>query len=556
MKLKSRLLRLFLLSTFTASVLLTGCGGEKQEAKASDEEEQSATTPEAEQEPEPDPEVEPVKLLADPAAPSAVPSSFAEVTAQLDQGGDVFGYLATDSFLGNLNKELDSLKALFNKQADSDEEKELIDSTHKVITALIGNSGLQQLSGVGVSSVPIEEDLYRTKFVLHHREGDNTGYLWKLFGSEPQYLSGLDLLPTTTAAAGFSEFDLAAVWRAFTAEIETSGSPEMKQAIQGAPAMIQAMTQMSIDDLFAAMGKDFGFIVTLDDSQMMPLPLPSPEPMQIPSPGALLVMKPGNDTLFTRIEAMLAKNPMVQKATNGNQRTFEFQLPLPIPNLKPTLLFDGEHLIVGTSGELIQEALSVNSGQSEGFKDTEEFKRLARVLPNYGNGFSYFSKQIADLSNQLRQIGSSQEQMLGQVMELMETSETYLVSQVTPKGLVWTGVSSVEPASTLLDGISVSGVSLLAGMTLPAVAKAREKAQEIQCRKACIEVQSAKTQWALKNKKTGTATVTIAELIEAGLLNGGRSCPAGGPITVGPANAQANCPKHNHLNFPRTEESK
>ena len=137
-------LKLFLLATFIASVLLTGCGGEEQKTKAPNKDVQPAAAPESEPEPQTaESEVEAVKLLPDPAATSAEPNSFAEVTAKLDQGGGMFGYLATDSFLGSVNDELNDLQKLFTEQAESDEEKESIDSAFQIVTALIENSGIR-----------------------------------------------------------------------------------------------------------------------------------------------------------------------------------------------------------------------------------------------------------------------------------------------------------------------------------------------------------------------------------------------------------------------------
>lgn len=553
--------RLFLTVTFTASVLMTGCGGEKQDTTppASERSKITSTEPDSEAEPttESDPG-SPINLLPEPSAPNAEPNSFAEVTAKLDQGGSMFGYLATDSFLNSVNDELEKLRVLFNEQAETASEKEGVNSAFKIVTALIENSGVRQLTGVGFSSVAVEDGLHRTKLVLHHREGEGTGYLWKLFGSEPQPLAGLDLLPTTTAAAGFSEFDLGAVWRAVTAEIAASGSPEVKQAVEQAPAMMQAMTQMTIEELFTAMGTEFGFVITLDESQMLPLPLPTPEPIQIPTPNLLIVFKPGNDTFYSRLEALLSANPMVKKASEGNLRTLEMGALLPmVPSLRPTIIFDGEYLILGTNPDVIKQALSVKSGQAEGFKDTDEFRRLARVLPNYGNGFTYMSKRFNDLVNQTRTIGSAENKLVGELIGgLSESADTLQISQVTAEGLMWTGASTVEPASAMLTTVTTGGGAIFAGMTIPALAKARAKAAEIKCRNQCLAIQAAKSKWAQQNRKPPNTVVTLANLIDAELINKETACPADGKLLIGEIKVHANCFQHKHSEFPQKEEAK
>ncbi|MBI2150513.1 MAG: hypothetical protein HYU27_07900 [Acidobacteria bacterium] len=58
-----------------------------------------------------------------------------------------------------------------------------------VVTRLVKNSGVEQVSGFGMISVAREKGLYRGKAILHHYKGNDSGYLWSVFGKNPHSLA-------------------------------------------------------------------------------------------------------------------------------------------------------------------------------------------------------------------------------------------------------------------------------------------------------------------------------------------------------------------------------
>ncbi len=174
---------------------------------------------------------QPAPLSPSPAAPhipeiiSAEKTSFDEVTAKLNKGGNLFVYLSTEQTLRGLSNHLSSLSNIASAWPGIPSEGR--DKLGRVIEALDDfavNSGIDQISGIGMSSIAREPGFYYGKMVIHHYEGQNNGIIWSLFGSTPHPLP-LDLLPDSTALAIFSDFDLPLAWTSISNMVAGPGCP-------------------------------------------------------------------------------------------------------------------------------------------------------------------------------------------------------------------------------------------------------------------------------------------------------------------------------------------
>ena len=90
----------------------------------------------------------------------------------------------------------------------------------------MSKSGLETLTGVGLSSVQMTPELHRTKFILHHAPGQGGGVLWNVLGKAPHPLHGLNFLTPSTAVAAFGDLDMAALWQLIEGELTNCGVPE------------------------------------------------------------------------------------------------------------------------------------------------------------------------------------------------------------------------------------------------------------------------------------------------------------------------------------------
>ena len=94
--------------------------------------------------------------------------------------------------------------------------------------------------------------------------------------------------------------------------------------------------------------------------------------------------------------------------------------------------------------------------------------------------------------------------------------------------------------------IVVAIIGLLAAIAIPNFVKARTKAQQNACINNLRQLDGAKAQWALENKKVDTDTVATSDV--APYLKGGimPDCPASGTYTVTTVSANPTCSVASH----------
>jgi prepilin-type N-terminal cleavage/methylation domain-containing protein len=91
--------------------------------------------------------------------------------------------------------------------------------------------------------------------------------------------------------------------------------------------------------------------------------------------------------------------------------------------------------------------------------------------------------------------------------------------------------------------IVVAIIGLLAAIAIPNFVRARTTAQKNSCVANLRQIDGAKQQWALENKKASTDTPADSDV--TGFLKGGNmpACPAGGSYTVNAVSADPTCSK-------------
>lgn len=495
-------------------------------------------------------------VLAQAQNPAIAKTSFNEVTSQLDPGGDFYMYLGTAQWLAHLSTKVEGWRQMVLNMPDAKpEDTTNINKAFDVVGHVIQDSGIQNLSGLGVSSVEVEPGLYRTKVLLHHYPEQGDGFLWKLCGGAPHPLTGLNLLPANTAMAMFSDADLPLVWSVVQDEVAKAGIPQAQDFMQQLPAQFEKSTKMNWDAFIHSLGGEFGLVLTLDDTYKVPIPTPNGL-LQVPSPGLLLAIRVNDDTIFNCISDQLKSNQQVITVeTNGLKMRI---MPVPLPmaiDLRPTAASSGGYLFVATSDSLVQEVLAVKSGQKPGLKSTAEFKRLSQGIPDQGNQFyfvgSEFSKTIIDIQKQVAantsQSGASaaQAQWIQSIFN-NHPGYSYSVGANTPQGCLTVGNGSQSAAAlALLPAIVVPGA--LAAIAIPNFEKARATSQENACINNLRQIDAAKQQWALEKNKTATDVPTEEDIAPYLMNNKMPRCPAGGTYTIGAVGEKPTCNIPGHM---------
>jgi competence protein ComGC len=479
---------------------------------------------------------------------SAVPNSFEQVTAQLDPGGSLYLYLGTEQWLDGLSAKV----AGFRKIADAipelkSDDRENVGKAFDVVTHVLKDSGVEEVSGFGMSAISPEKGVYHSKTMLHHYKGKGSGFLWTMFGQKPHALEGLNLLPATTAFASFSDLDLPLAWSVIQKEVAQSGFPEVEQGLAKVTEQFEKVTGLKWDKVMASLGGEFGFALTLDETKKITLPLPGASaPLEMPEPGLLLIAKTKDDTIFNRVDEVLKATGQAVVSTDKDglkMRTLSIPLPIPI-QLRPSVATKGGYLFIASTDSIIQEALAVQAGEKKGLKASGEFQRLAADIPAQGNNFSYWSPRLSGALKETQRNALAlapngpQLEWLQSMFTTTNLPCSYAVGANTEEGWKIVGNANQHPAKLLAVPVVIP---MLAAIAVPNFVKAREAAQKNACINNLRQIDGAKQQWALENKKEDSAISTREELQP--FLKSFPTCPAGGEYTI---NAVSEAPRCNH----------
>jgi hypothetical protein len=500
-----------------------------------------------------------------PAAPvkpvpsaSATKTSFDAVTAQLDPGGNFYLYLGTAQWLEQLSTKVEAYRGIVTALPDlKAEDLGNVNKAFDIFTRLIKDSGVEEVTGLGMSSLEVEPGFYRNKALLHHYPGHDTGFLWKLGGQKPHDLTGLDLLPETTAFAIFADLDVPLLWSVIQDETTKSGFPQAQDFLQKLPVQFEAGTKVKWDAFLHSLGGEFGFVLTLNPSNTIPIPIP-PSMIQVPEPGLMLALRVTDDTIFNRIDAELKSNPQVVSVNNNGLKMRTMPVPIPfVANLRPSAASTGGYLLIASSDDLINDAVAVKSGKLPGLKGTAEFKHLAQNLPTQGNQFTYLSEKFGQTIQQIqtqviagaaaRNSSPNQSQWIQSLMNQSHPAACYAVGVNTPEGCLTVGNGNQSYANlALLPAVAVPG--MLAAIAIPNFVKARATAQQNACLNNLRQIDAAKQQWALEYSKKTADVPTEKDLKPyIGRKNSPfPQCPQGGKYTIGPVGELPKCSVPGH----------
>ena len=428
----------------------------------------------------------PKSEAAQPATPLRK-TSFQDVTAQLDHGGDVFVYLSPEKWLSGLSTNLEGLRDLALSGAGMpDDQREHLNAAFGSAIRLLQASGIEDLDGVGLSGVQIAPQLYRSKFVLQHRSGKEKGFLWSAFGNAPHPLRSLEFLPANTGLAAFGDLEVAQVWDILQRELVRAGIPELAQWAENWPKLFEAQTKISWSQLLQSLDGEVGMLLTLDETR--PVKLPIGEGVEFPAPAILMAIRVRNDLLYDRISSDIRKNKNAVVTNEPGLKLSSLSFPLPLPvRVELVAASTGDYLFVGSSVPLVRSLVAVRQGKEPGLRQQPEFQQLARHVPSEGNNVIYLSRGLSGaFQNIQRQAIRSQkggdDKQLAAIERLLLGNEPTVMLSVggqTASGWQTVSVGNTDSAAVLLAAPAVGAVAMWSGMAFPALAKARARAQTI-----------------------------------------------------------------------------
>ncbi len=414
-------------------------------------------------------------------------TSFAEVTSQLDPGGSVYAYLSTEQWMSGLSTNIAGWRDVFLGLPDIPQEtRGQAGKAFELIGRLVETSGLENLKGVGVSGIQIADGMYRTKFIAHHGAGAGDGFFWTLFGKQTHSLDTLAMLPQHTALAGFWDINFQEAWQVIEKQLSQSGIPPVEEATRQWPETFQKKTQMSWPDLLDSLGGEMGFLLTLNPTNTIKVPAGEEKTLDVPSPALLFAIKVKNDLLYDHISQQLQANPQVISTNEPGFKYCAMPLPLPLP-VQVVVATSGDYFFFASSVDLVRSVLSTRDGKTPGFQSTPDYNEMAKYLPKEGNQFFYasaaFSETVSKIQQQFmqaQQMPEAQRAVLEKLVWGRKPRFGMSVGGHTEDGWRTVSVGNQNPATVLVAMPAAATAGVLGALALPALAKAKGKAQTIQ----------------------------------------------------------------------------
>ncbi len=408
---------------------------------------------------------------------SAVPNSFAAVTAKLDKGGDVFLYYSTEQVISTAEQYVNTL-------TQSNQAMGTVEDMVKVGKAALNQSGIKDISGMGMSSVEFEEGMFRNKLFIHHDESKSGGKMWTLFGSEPHDLAMLKLLPADTALAFSHEIHPKALLDWIPDLIDASGAPPEAKG-QFEMSLQMANAQFGLDGLLASFDNEIGMFATLDVSETVQLPPPLNE---LPMPSFAIMAKVKDDKLSDFVFDALQQvgGPDMEKRTVAGIEMLVITEPAPMPvPLAPAFFRLGDFFVIANTEDFAKRIVATHNGDEKNLTTTEEFQRLAKGLDLKGNHFFFagdkIGKAINPIMQQAMQADGIPENFLGMDWENSYDMQTLGVVRMDKDGIMLENHSQNGIFNSVMMQAGLIPVSVGAGMLLPSLANAKAKAQRISC---------------------------------------------------------------------------
>ncbi len=423
---------------------------------------------------------------------SAEPTVFREVTAKLDAGGCLYAYLSTSQWTAGLAAKIREIQELVSSLPGiSSDDQTKAKRIFALIENVVQHSGLESVAGVGISGIALEPGFYRTRTVVQRGAKSGDGYLWRFFGTNPHALAGLDWLPGDTVYAAFGDVDLKGIWEAVKTEAKAAQFTDATRALEELSGKVQSATGRSLEEQLNSFAGEVGVAVLLDPSRTFTLPLQGTG-LDLPEPALLIAIKVKDDVLFNWLDQMLASNPQSIPGERDGARWRSIDVPAGAPfPIRPTVARVGEYLWLSSTDRALEKVLAVQSGSVAGLKGSTEFKHLSHDLPEQGTSFAFVGRRFGDTLGKLqeavlKQAGSSEgfappADLLRKLTGFGSYPISFTVGLCDGDGFQSASQGNQEPAGAIISSALVAPTAVMAGMLLPALAKAKAKAQEIQC---------------------------------------------------------------------------
>lgn len=402
-------------------------------------------------------------------------NSFAQVAEHLDMGGDFYMYMSSEKLIKFVGEFLDVIKEIALNEAKKPAEAREIETGIDLVITLLNETGLFEISGVGMSSIKMKNGFNHDKTVIHHYKGMNKGLIWNLADAEPHAFDSQQLLPANTAFATFSDSKLEYLWQWIQKQAAEAGIPKLQQGVGMVGPMLKSKG-IDLDALLGSLGGKSGIIMTLDESKMVKIPVKDMT-IEFPDPALAIVIYVEDDSLFNLLQKFVPAPPLEE---GGMKKIVGPVVPLPI-TLNPMVIRKDNLLIFASNGKIADAILARQNGLSK----NPEFKNLSFNMPEKGNSYTFLSSKIFKTitgiqEKALEKAGTKEKKMYAAFKRLKILPKDlafYTVKQNTAEGFIHTSNNNLPlGGSAILPAMLVGGV--VAAIAVPNYLTAMNKGKQ------------------------------------------------------------------------------
>lgn len=406
---------------------------------------------------------------------AAVKTSFESVVSRLDPNGHLYAYLSTEQALAKLDETLEGLismakngtKAVGGGLMDNPFVAPIVEGVLGGIEPAFRKSGVGEISGVGMSSLAIEENLWRSKMFVHHQPSKGSGLIWDMFGEQPHTLEALSLAPDNTAALAHSDLNVKRVidW----------ADAVFGEMLGGESIMANAPPE--VQDILDSFGNEAGFLMTLDSENKMTLPgfmFDRQDDLELDGVAFALLLRVNDDTLMEMLgEAMGGGFGAPEGTKVGGVTIHSIPLPIPLPikmDLSPCYFQVGNYMVLSSAESLAKRMAEAHGGKGR-LVDDANFKALAKGLSLKANGIYYADPQATEWGLEINELGLNKlDGALAKVYEIYKKSMQQRIGMVSlfkveKDGLLIEGNSTVNPyGGNIVHSIAGVGVTVASSL--------------------------------------------------------------------------------------------
>ncbi|MCP3965884.1 MAG: hypothetical protein GY750_01530 [Lentisphaerae bacterium] len=354
------------------------------------------------------------------------------------------------------------------------------------IKSLVHGLGINEIKGIGYSSVITKEPakgelpLFRNRMYYYLGQNSKNCILWDLNGTKNRDFTSLKMLPKSTVCAASWEFYPDKVWVKIKGILSSFPFPPAAMLSNMAEAKFSKKTGLQLPVFLKGIGGIGTFVITAGETKDNKPTMCGMA--KIPSKNKIIL------TLFKNLYGIKKLNKGYQPfILKGDEIKANITPKAKTPKwICPLLRQEGDYIYIA-SNEAVLTEIKETETKGNGLITTPEFKQIAKGIQLKGTSYLYcselFVKTISDIIATYDENNQNGHVVTKILFGLAKYQNIFTVVSLDKDGILVTSSSNNDLSEANSGGtqIAVASTAIMAGMLLPALNSAREKARRISC---------------------------------------------------------------------------